>query len=232
MLVAVEPKPSPPLTPIRMTTKSNRQPGHASISPPVRTGLAPDGHPPRHVSPPCSSPTPRPCLYRLFDKGAAMELISSGSPAAGTSAPSTYRRNGVCPMYAAVEGARRSDDAGPGLRERFELVPRDADGETGMDHVLHLLHRGPAVAVAGLNGRDQAAVASDNGGDAVEAGRRERWVPEHLGVVVRVDVDEPGAKTTQRSRRRSPRSPDRSRRPGRLLLQRQRRLPEHPSRRN
>ena len=38
----------------------------------------------------------------------------------------------------------------------------------------------------------EPAVAGDDGGDAVEARRRERGVPEHLRVVVRVDVDEAG----------------------------------------
>ena len=41
-------------------------------------------------------------------------------------------------------------------------------------------------------GDREAAVAGDDGGDAVEARRRQRRVPEHLGVVVGVDVDEAG----------------------------------------
>ena len=41
-------------------------------------------------------------------------------------------------------------------------------------------------------GDGEAAVAGDHGGDAVEARRRQRRVPEHLGVVVGVDVDEAG----------------------------------------
>ena len=46
---------------------------------------------------------------------------------------------------------------------------------------------------SGRVGRDrEAAVAGDDGRDAVEARRRERGVPEDLRVVVRVDVDEAG----------------------------------------
>ena len=46
---------------------------------------------------------------------------------------------------------------------------------------------------SGPDRRDrEAAVAGDHRGDAVERRRREVRVPEHLGVVVRVDVDEPG----------------------------------------
>ena len=53
--------------------------------------------------------------------------------------------------------------------------------------------RAITLAVLGAGRRDrEAAVAGDDGGDAVEARRRERRVPEHLRVVVRVDVDEPG----------------------------------------
>src|SRR5438874_137595 len=42
----------------------------------------------------------------------------------------------------------------------------------------------------------EAAVAGNDRGDTVEARRCERRVPEHLRVVVRVDVDEPGRDDT------------------------------------
>ena len=46
---------------------------------------------------------------------------------------------------------------------------------------------------SGSGGRDgEAAVARHHGGDTVEARRGETRVPEHLGVVVGVDVNEPG----------------------------------------
>ena len=73
-------------------------------------------------------------------------------------------------------------------------VPRDAGRERGDVHVLDVLERaGDEVVVLDARRRDrEAAVAGDDGGDAVEARRRERGIPEHLRVVVRVDVDEPG----------------------------------------
>ena len=73
-------------------------------------------------------------------------------------------------------------------------VPRDARGERGDVHVLDVLERaGDELVVLGARRRDrEPAVAGDHGGDAVEARRRERGIPEHLRVVVRVDVDEAG----------------------------------------
>ena len=60
------------------------------------------------------------------------------------------------------------------------------------DHVLDVLQRADEqLAVLGPDRRDrEAAVAGDDRRDAVPARRRERRVPEHLGVVVGVDVDE------------------------------------------
>ena len=56
-------------------------------------------------------------------------------------------------------------------------------------------HAHEVVAVGGVvrQRRDgEAAVAGERGGDAVQRRRRERAVPEHLRVVVRVHVDEAG----------------------------------------
>ena len=79
------------------------------------------------------------------------------------------------------------------LRERLEL-PRDAGVERRRVHVLDLLQRvGDEAAILGPGGGDgEPAVAGDHRGDPVVARRRERRVPEHLGVEVGVDVDEPG----------------------------------------
>ena len=61
-------------------------------------------------------------------------------------------------------------------------------------HVLDVLERAhDRVAVLGPRRRDrEAAVAGDDGGDAVVRRRPQRRIPEHLRVVVRVDVDEAG----------------------------------------
>ena len=79
------------------------------------------------------------------------------------------------------------------LGERLEL-PRDARGQRRGVHVLDVLERAhDHVVVLGAGRRDrEAAVAGDHGGDAVVRRRPQRRIPEHLRVVVRVDVDEAG----------------------------------------
>ena len=79
------------------------------------------------------------------------------------------------------------------LGERLE-VPRDPGGERRDVHVLDVLERvGEQIAVLGSARRDaEAAVPGDDRGDAVPRRRREGRIPEHLGVVVGVDVDEAG----------------------------------------
>ena len=71
-------------------------------------------------------------------------------------------------------------------------VPLDAGLQRGDVHVLHLLERADDdAAVLGPGGDDrEAAVPGHHGRHPVEARRRQLRVPEHLGVVVRVDVDE------------------------------------------
>ena len=79
------------------------------------------------------------------------------------------------------------------LREGLE-VPDDALGQRRGVHVLDVLERAhDHVVVLGAGRRDrEAAVARHHGGDAVEARRLERRIPEDLRVVVGVDVDEAG----------------------------------------
>ena len=78
------------------------------------------------------------------------------------------------------------------LREGLEVVPRHALEERVGRHVLDVLQRADEqLAVLGPHRRDrEAAVAGDHRRDAVPARRGERRVPEDLGVVVGVDVDE------------------------------------------
>ena len=78
------------------------------------------------------------------------------------------------------------------LRKRLEVVPRDAGEERVGRHVLDVLQRADEeLAVLGTDRCDrEPAVAGDDTRDPVPTGRTERGIPEHLGVVVRVDVDE------------------------------------------
>ena len=70
------------------------------------------------------------------------------------------------------------------------------------------------VVVTGVHRRHrEAAVAGDHRGDAVARRRRQLWIPQELGVVVGVDVDEPGRHDepggVDGARRRSRRCPAR-----------------------
>ena len=83
-------------------------------------------------------------------------------------------------------------------------VPVDAVLERGERHALDLRHH-PAdvVGVARLDRREgEAAVAADDRGHAVHVRRRGARVPEELGVVVGVRVDEARATRPGRWRRR------------------------------
>ena len=80
------------------------------------------------------------------------------------------------------------------LGEGLELVPGHAGRQRVEAHVLDVLERPRqerhAVGADGCDG--EAAVPRDHRGDPVERGRRQVRVPEHLRVVVGVDVDEAG----------------------------------------
>ena len=95
----------------------------------------------------------------------------------------------------------------PSMRSRYSPkrppVPRHALGERGERHALDPgQHAHEVVAVLGPERRDrEAAVAADHGRHAVQRRRRQRRVPEHLRVVVRVDVDEAGRDDLARRRR-------------------------------
>ena len=92
-----------------------------------------------------------------------------------------------------VEALGPAVERGEVLGEGLE-APVDALVERLDRHALDVLegaHDGVTVLGAG-RGHAEPAVAHDHAGDAVPARGREVAVPEDLGVVVRVDVDEAG----------------------------------------
>ena len=89
-------------------------------------------------------------------------------------------------------------DREPSALNRIEVfgvalpAPRDAFGQRAAGNVLHALHEldQPVFATGAHRGEAHAAVAGDDCGDTMAAGRLEQAVPAHLAVVVRMDVDE------------------------------------------
>ena len=133
-------------------------------------------------------------LHRLAQDGLHLrDLVVGGGALVRVVAHHEQPQRGVADVRGEVQRGAAPLDRREVLGEGRE-VPRDARAERLDVHVLDVLERaGDDVAVLGPRRRDrEAAVAGDDGGDAVEARRRERRVPEHLRVVVRVDVDEPG----------------------------------------
>ena len=86
------------------------------------------------------------------------------------------------------------------IAERVEVLgeglplPVDALVQRGARDVLDAFHQlDEEVAPVGPHGGEaDAAVAHDDGGDAVPARRRDLGIPRDLAVVVRVDVDPTG----------------------------------------
>ena len=103
-------------------------------------------------------------------------------------------QGGVAHVDGVVEQRSPAPHGGQVIGKGLE-IPRDTGGQAVAVHVLDVFedadHR-TAVRLAG-GGDGQAAVAGDDGGHAVEGGRGQVGVPEDLGVVVGVDVDETGA---------------------------------------
>ncbi len=123
----------------------------------------------------------------------AVELVGRGLVA-----------DGVGAHHVAAEGAVADEEAGVDADAAVEPVevlaeglpaPVDALLERGEGHALDLGHHAPeVVGVLGVQrGQGEAAVAADDRGDAVDVRRRGQRVPEELGVVVGVGVDEAGA---------------------------------------
>ena len=86
----------------------------------------------------------------------------------------------------------------PSSRSRYSAkrrpVPVDPVLERGQRHALDLGHHPADVVGVGSpeRGEGEPAVAADDRGDAVHVRRRGQRVPEQLGVVVGVGVDEAG----------------------------------------
>ena len=127
-------------------------------------------------------------------------------------------------LHADVDAERRGVERVEVLGERLP-APVHALGERGAGDVLDALHQlDEPLLVTGAHRREpDAAVAGDDGGDAVTRRRLEQRVPGGLAVVVRVDVDEPGRdeqpggvdRSRPRRRRAPTATPRRSRRPSR-----------------
>jgi len=103
----------------------------------------------------------------------------------------------------AADGAVAGEEAGVDRDRTFEAVEEVAEGlpvpvgallECRQRHAFHLGHHLAEVVVVARTQRRkrEAAVAADDRGDAVDARRAGRGVPQQLGVIVGVRVDEAG----------------------------------------
>ena len=121
------------------------------------------------------------------------ELVGRGLVADGVGAHDVPAQGAVADHEPGVD-AERAVEAVEVLGERLPL-PVDALLEGGERHALDLGHHAAqVVGVVGMERREgEAAVAGHEGGHAVDVGRRGERVPEELGVVVGVRVDEAGA---------------------------------------
>ena len=110
--------------------------------------------------------------------------------------PATLRRGSPGTSRRSPSTSSRSRGGGPTRDTRgTSRSPRRSPGECRGVHVLDVLERAhDGIAVLRSGGRDrEPAVAGHHGGDALVGRRPQRGVPEHLRVVVRVDVDEAGS---------------------------------------
>ena len=135
----------------------------------------------------------RPCLHRLGqDPLHLRDLVGRGRALVGVGAHGEQAHRGVPDVGGEVEADAAALDRRQVFGEGGE-VPGDARLQGGDVHVLDVLQRArDQIAVLGVGGRNgEAAVAGHDRRDPVETRRGERGVPEDLGVVVGVDVDEP-----------------------------------------
>ena len=127
-------------------------------------------------------------------------------------------RHGCWPRRPSRGGAVRCDRAGTrrspracrrarrGTRRSRCHATVTPSSSAAQRHALDLGEQPPVVVgVAGVQrGEAEAAVAADHGRDAVHVRRRRERIPEQLGVVVGVEVDEARADDEARRRRASP----------------------------
>ena len=121
-----------------------------------------------------------------------VDLAVGGRPLVGLGSHDEEPDRGVPHVAAEVEGDTAALDGVEVLGKGLELVPGHP-GHQGVEaHVLHVLEGADddLDAVGPGGGDGEAAVAGHHRGHPVERGRAEVGVPEHLGVVVGVDVDE------------------------------------------
>ncbi len=127
------------------------------------------------------------------DRLHARQFLRRGGAFIGLFPHDVHPDGGVPDVTPVVERRAASLDGVEILREGLELVPGNA-GRQGVEaHVLHVLKgAGEERDELGSDRCDgEAAVAGDDARDTVERRGGEPRVPEHLGVVVGVDVDEP-----------------------------------------
>ncbi len=109
----------------------------------------------------------------------------------------------LCAHHPAADGAVADQEAGVDAQIALEPsevlaeggpVPVDPVFEGDQRHAFDLGHHPADVVVVLLldRGEGESAVSGDHRGDAVQVGRGRRRVPEQLGVVVGVGVDDPG----------------------------------------
>ena len=152
----------------------------------------------------------RACVHRLDDEVRhPPHLVLDRDPARCIATHHVDAQSRVTDVRREVQRATVAGEGLEVLRERLE-VPRDAGREARRIHVLHVLQRPDDALTIGAAGRRERepAVAGHDRLHAMEAGRRERRIPEHLGVVVRVDVDDRPAPQGDQLPIRSPLEPE------------------------
>ena len=121
----------------------------------------------------------------LLELGVVGRPVDTGGPHRGASQRGVSDEEPGVHPEPALEAVEVVGEALPVPREVTQGVDRDA-----FDHRHHPHH---VFGVTRREGRDrEAAVAAHDGGDAVRRRGARRRVPQELGVVVRVDVDEAG----------------------------------------